>query len=530
MDTVQKKNLKSRIDSLTKEKEILKKKLNAVKNNKQSIEKELRNVRKILMDVPCPVLFVQGRKIILANDMACELFGYTKAELEELDLLNLVHPRSDGISKKSMKSLISGKSVPPRTEIRLQKNNGTSLTCEIRWKKTRFYGRAAFLVNILDLEEPKEKERQARESEKSKIAVGMATGLHGDLKKIFNNIDKQLAILKETDTQKDNDLHHLIKNINFEMDHGKRLVYQLKSLANKEKALPNARLFDLNKVVQDAVSAVNAGYHEILKDRIQIKTYLRNISVVKGRSETIQEACVRLIRNAVDAMQDGGDIYLTTEENAGYAWIYIQDSGTGVSDDIRDRIFDPFFTTKKPPHAGLGLSFAEGIVKRHGGALEMLHQEGSGTTFIIKLPLSGDADKDHFSTRRSKNRIRGSQILVISMGNVMTDLLTQDFVIKGGKVLEVHGCRHGESLLKRKSFDLVVTDIHTPDFRAAETISRIKGSQQNLPLVLVDSDSNKRLSMPLNALGADLIIEKPLEIDKISHHISEIIERHATSK
>ena len=121
---------------------------------------------------------------------------------------------------------------------------------------------------------------------------------------------------------------------------------------------------------------------------ISIKTYLRKLAPVRGNPKEIQNVFQSMISNAVEALPNGGEIYLTTEEDSDFAYVYIQDNGLGIPEEIRCKIFDPFFSTKSGSSLGLGLSMANAIVGQHRGEIEVMSNEGQGTTFIVKLPLA----------------------------------------------------------------------------------------------------------------------------------------------
>ena len=88
-------------------------------------------------------------------------------------------------------------------------------------------------------------------------------------------------------------------------------------------------------------------------------------------------------------MNHKGKIEIKLTKNEQYAVVSIKDSGPGIPEDLIDEIFDPFFTTKEKG-TGLGLSVVNRIVKDHSGKIEVISEEGEGTEFIIKLPLSED--------------------------------------------------------------------------------------------------------------------------------------------
>ena len=96
--------------------------------------------------------------------------------------------------------------------------------------------------------------------------------------------------------------------------------------------------------------------------------------------------------NAGQAMPNGGALIITTKlvEDGSVVQIVIEDTGTGISKENLDRIFDPFFSTKAQKGFGLGLSVSYGIIKNHGGRVDVISREGEGTRFTIYLPTAGN--------------------------------------------------------------------------------------------------------------------------------------------
>jgi two-component system NtrC family sensor kinase len=99
---------------------------------------------------------------------------------------------------------------------------------------------------------------------------------------------------------------------------------------------------------------------------------------------------MNLLVNAGQAIESTGTITLRTGHADGYAWIEIEDSGSGIPPEVQRRIFEPFFTTKPVGKGtGLGLSISWEIVQRHGGTISVDSEAGRGTCFRVRLPIAG---------------------------------------------------------------------------------------------------------------------------------------------
>jgi Na+/proline symporter/signal transduction histidine kinase len=110
--------------------------------------------------------------------------------------------------------------------------------------------------------------------------------------------------------------------------------------------------------------------------------------------DQMQQVFLNLVLNARDAMPEGGDLKISLRRAGDWVEVVFSDTGEGVESSIRDKVFDPFFTTKGPTRGtGLGLGVSYGIIKDHGGTIEMSSSGGQGASFVIRLPIGEGAGK-----------------------------------------------------------------------------------------------------------------------------------------
>jgi signal transduction histidine kinase len=130
--------------------------------------------------------------------------------------------------------------------------------------------------------------------------------------------------------------------------------------------------------------------HRLEKRKIQMEEEIHNdLPLVYGNEEELSQVFMNLLINASDAAPEGGIVRVTLTKNARGGVDYaIEDNGTGVPDEIKDRIFDPFFTTKEPGKGtGLGLSIVHTIISNHGGQVRVEKSERlGGARFVVELP------------------------------------------------------------------------------------------------------------------------------------------------
>ena len=168
-------------------------------------------------------------------------------------------------------------------------------------------------------------------------------------------------------------------------------------------------IVDLAKIVQQAVSLTEPKWrHQTQANGITITvgTEFKALPIVAGEESALREVLTNLIFNAVDAMPEGGRISLETSIEDERAVVKVRDTGTGMTEAVRQRCLEPFFSTKGERGTGLGLSMVYGIVERHRGKLEIESAAGQGTTFIIRLPLAEEMpiEQPHPSSTRNRSR------------------------------------------------------------------------------------------------------------------------------
>ena len=144
---------------------------------------------------------------------------------------------------------------------------------------------------------------------------------------------------------------------------------------------------DLNRVIRETVTLIE---HQLQKVNVHVDQQLcDDMPPVKGNPGKLQQVFLNLFLNARDAMEHGGTLSIRTWSDDDLVNVEVADTGQGIPAEHLARIYDPFFTTKVAHKGtGLGLSVSYGIVKEHGGNIEVASQPGIGTRFRLEFPLS----------------------------------------------------------------------------------------------------------------------------------------------
>jgi PAS domain S-box-containing protein len=516
---------RNKYEKLKAENLILREKLANIKRENRDLQKVLKNNTKLFNSIPAGVLLLQQGKIVDINKGALGHLGYGPDEVIGHNFLDFVHPELKRFMKDLHHKRISGKRVPSQYEIDLVTKEGERVSCEVRVKRIRFNGRRAFLVNLTLLERRKKRERDHIQLEKKEALMTMASGLHQKLNHDHKEMSENLQLVKGIIDSDNGSLNKGLENIESASRAINNTIRMLESLSATKRDSSTDVLFDLRKVVKKAISRTNPTLKDLGekgKQKINLKTYLRSVSPIEGNPEEIRDLVIHLILNAVEAMPRGGDLYLTTEENAGYAHIYIQDSGVGIPAAVKDRIWDPFYSTKGRDSLGLGLSLSHAVVKRHKGEMEVSSQKDHGTTFTITLPI---AQKNPRPKSRPAKKIKNAHILMIRDEDIVSELLSKVLVSRGHKVVMASSGSEGLQKLKKKKFDLVLADSAAADMGRAAFIQKINKLNNELPFVLMKGQTVGEKPGVTGKSAFDLIIRKPLDMDKVTGQVEDLLRR-----
>jgi signal transduction histidine kinase len=126
---------------------------------------------------------------------------------------------------------------------------------------------------------------------------------------------------------------------------------------------------------------------KLSQQNIEVIKSFGNIPRIDGYPGQLNQVFMNVLTNAIDAIGTKGKIFITTSKENNFVKISVRDTGTGMSEEVKQKIFDPFFTTKEVGKGtGLGLSISYGIIEKHNGRIEVKSEVGKGTEFIILLP------------------------------------------------------------------------------------------------------------------------------------------------
>ena len=167
----------------------------------------------------------------------------------------------------------------------------------------------------------------------------------------------------------------------------------VRNLLTFSRATPmNLQPTDLNHVIEQSLRLMQ---HQADLGGIQVQPQLEpDLPLVRCDAAQIEQVLLALIMNAMDAMPQGGNLWIISSSSNHRVQIIVRDDGSGIPAEILPRIFEPFLTTKETGRGvGLGLAISHSILERHNGTIEVQSEVGRGTTFTVTLPVDAEKKK-----------------------------------------------------------------------------------------------------------------------------------------
>ena len=251
---------------------------------------------------------------------------------------------------------------------------------------------ACFIIkalNVFDIETRKKLEQQLKRLAQSDRLVSLgqlAAGIAHEINNPLTNASLNVQILKNRLENSAGD-----KNILQKLEAIEKNVHKASTIAKELLQFSHQRELEFIPLnVNDVITSVLTLLKYKLKG-ITIHENLADIPNVMADHRKLEQVFLNILSNSIEAMPDGGDIYIATTSSDGMANVQICDTGSGILKENLSKVFDPFFTTKEiGAGTGLGLSICYGIIHQHNGSIEMASTLGQGATAIVKLPI-GDS-------------------------------------------------------------------------------------------------------------------------------------------
>lgn len=384
-----------------------------------------------------------------------------------------------------------------------------------------------------------EEERKALEAQLQQAQKMEAIGtLAGGIAHNFNNLLMSIqgnASLMLLETEPDHPNFNRLRNIEKSVQSGSRLTSQLLGYARggKYKVAP----LDLNLLVQQTSETFAATKREMRIHR-ELAEGLHGVQADQGQVEQI---LWNLYVNAAEAMPRGGELFLTTAnathkdmtakpykaKPGNYVLVAVRDTGIGMDKKTVERIFEPFFTTKGLARGtGLGLASVYGMVKAHGGYIDVHSKRGHGTTFRIYLPASemGVSKKEIAKAKIEKGK---ETLLIVDDEEMVLEVSQEMLETLGYTALTAKGGKEAVEMYQahKENIDVVILDMIMPDMGGGETYDELKGINPQVKVLLSSGYSINGQASEILKRGCDGFIQKPFDVKDLSRKVRDTLDK-----
>jgi PAS domain S-box-containing protein len=510
----------------------------------EALQKELREKNQelqIMLDSSPAMIFYKdaGQRYIRVNRRFCEILGVPIDEILGKSDAQLFS-ENGFVQRNDLTVLRTGQAILNRSEV-IETPNGRKDILIDRIPDKDSDGNVRGIISFaLDVTESKrtaaEKKRLEAQFEQAQRLEAIGT-LAGGIAHNFNNLLMGIqgnAAVMLMDTAPTHPHFDKLRTVEKLVQSGAKLTTQLLGYAREGRY--EVRPISLNHMVRETAETFGSTKREITIHQ----DLSEDLCAMEADPGQIEQALLNLCVNAAEAMPQGGDLFLKTgnvthedlahkpykAKPGKYVCLSFRDTGIGMDRKTMEHVFEPFFTSRGlGKGTGLGLASVYGIVKAHGGYIDVHSDIGHGTTFEIffpaieKEPLKETSPGQGFLKGTETVLLLDDEDIVLNVGNEMLRKL-------GYKVLAARSGREALETFhtRQDEIDLVILDMVMPDMNGGDVYDRIKKIKPEVKVLLSSGYSLEGQAAEILERGCDGFIQKPFNLSVLSERLREILE------
>jgi len=469
-------------------------------------------------------------KFLFWNKSAERIYGWSAAEVIGRDLKDIIYKNSLAQFNDAKRAVLS--SGEWEGELRQVTRDGKDIVVESRWtlvRDDRAEAKSVLVINT-DVTDKRKTEAQFLRAQRMESIGTLASGIAHDFNNLLSPIIMSIQLLQARIT--DEDGQRLLAMLQTSAERGAGLVKQVLSFARgiegeRITLQPRHLIKEIVKILKDTLPKSIEVEFEASED----------LSLVAGDATQLHQVLMNFFVNARDAMPGGGKLTikadnLTIDDNYArmnleakpgrFVLITIADSGMGISPNIINRIFEPFFTTKElGKGTGLGLSTALGIVKSHGGFINVYSEPGRGNQFKIYLPAAESPFAVGADASASLPLGRGELILVVDDEIAIREITKGTLEAYGYRALTAADGTEAVALYAQHKDEIkaVLTDLMMPYMDGPVTIRALHKLNPNVRIIASSGLAENSRAIE----GARLFLPKPYTAERLLNALAEVI-------
>ncbi len=397
-------------------------------------------------------------------------------------------------------------------------------------------GRDVRLEFSSDITDQKKLEEQIQQTQKMEALGALVGGIAHDFNNILSGIFGYTQLLQMR-VDKDGKMSKYVDAIYQAGIRAKDLVQQI--LAFSRQKSQESMPMRVQDVVDEALQLIQS----TLPSTISISSDVQaDCGLVMGDQTQVHQIVMNLCTNAYHALEEkGGQLTVILKElemvaedlrnpamvPGPYACLSVTDTGMGIEQHIMDRIFDPYFTTKKKEKGtGIGLAVTHGIIKGHGGQIDVFTKPGKGTEFRVLLPVIAD---NTYASRAAvpKNLLKGNEhVLLVDDQREVLEIERQMIQELGYRVTTRTSSLEALERFRASpdQFDIVITDMTMPSMTGDQFALEAIKIRDDIPILLCTGFSEQMSKAKAESIGFKGFLMKPIIMKDLSEMIRKALD------
>ncbi len=504
---------------------------------KQQLKQSRQRYRDLYFNAPVGYVSLDEEGIVgESNYMAAELLGANRESIADTPLRQFLKPCCHRRLREHIDNTLDNPGVH-QCELQVELPTDTTtfvriMSIAVEDDETGRKQCRSALFDVTDKQRAHEKTEQLEEQLQHSHRLQTIGRLAGGIAHDFNNLltliigYSKLAI---NQLPEDHSLEKHVRQINKAGHHAGELIDQL---------LAFSRADDTRRCViepNELIDEMETMFDRLIGDDIELHTRLQApLGSIQFDTAQFKQVLLNLVVNARDAMSEGGNLYIRTRnvtltdgaaaridlDGGPHVVVEVEDEGDGIPPEVIPHIFKPFFTTKSTENNhGFGLSTTYGIVRRHGGAIDVVSDPDSGTTFCIYLPR---VDESNIDDEQEQTR---DVVLVVDDQPDLRDFASLVIEELDVEVLTAPSPEEAVQLSQAcgPELALVVTDVTMPGLSGPQLFKRIRRVHPNAEVLYISGYDLSTLQQDTDIDPDAPLLKKPFSPDKLQSKVTDLI-------
>ncbi|CAN5898050.1 response regulator [soil metagenome] len=486
-------------------------------------EWRFRTLFRAAPDAVLTVLHPTGR-IREANDAVREVFGLEPHQIIGQQLLELLLPVDRITLEEALATAFGG--TPARVEVQVTLPGGNTRVVALSASRLPEADPPSVLLIGRDMTHDRELRLRLMESDRLAAVGELVAGVAHEVNNPLSSISAfaQLLLRETTLTPSQRESIDVIRT---ETTRASQVVKDLLAFARRSE--PHREPLDINGVVS---RTIRMRQYQFAEAGVRVETdLLEDLPSVMGDARQLQQVCLNLMTNAVQAMTavGGGELRVRTCVIDGAVQLDVTDGGTGISPDARAHIFEPFFTTKSEGEGtGLGLSVSYGIVTAHGGTIEVVETGSTGTVFRVTLPSvssrPSEADvANDVASFTLRSPLAGIRLLFVDDEPSLRSGMEAFGAMRGFSVMVASDGVSALEAARTSGVDAVVCDLRMPGMDGYAFHEHLRSERPGLAARTVFITGDVVTPLSRGSVARQPVLTKPFSFDKIEEALIAVM-------